>query len=97
MPPKRLLVLTFYYPPDLCAGSFRAGAFLEAVQKQAGADLEIDVLTTMPNRYHSYSSTASSVEKYEAVDVYRFPLGEHKSGFMDQSGTVRKSGFACMQ
>ena len=85
MPPKRFLVLTFYYPPDLCAGSFRAGAFLEAVQKQAGGELEIDVLTTMPNRYHSYNSTALAVEKHGVVDVYRFPLGKHKSGFLDQS------------
>ena len=30
----RILVLSFYYAPDLCAGSFRTTAFVEELKKQ---------------------------------------------------------------
>jgi glycosyltransferase involved in cell wall biosynthesis len=85
MPPRKILVLSFYYPPDLCAGSFRAGAFIAALQRKLGPATEIDVLTTMPNRYHSYLSEAPPIERTGPVTVYRFDIGEHKSGFKDQS------------
>jgi glycosyltransferase involved in cell wall biosynthesis len=85
MPPRKILVLSFYYPPDLCAGSFRAGAFVTALRSKLGSASEIDVLTTMPNRYHSYASDAPPVERTGSATVYRFEIGEHKSGFTDQS------------
>ena len=85
MPPRRVLILTFYYPPDLCAGSFRAGAFVDALQAREDPNLVIDVLTTMPNRYQSYRSTASPIEEHGNLNIYRFQLNNHKSGFLDQS------------
>src|SRR5690606_37143794 len=50
----KLLLLTFYYPPDLSAGSFRAAALAEALLRAGGRDVEVDVLTTRPHRYASY-------------------------------------------
>ena len=85
MPLRRVLILTFYYPPDLCAGSFRAGAFLDALRKWIPADVEVDVLTTMPNRYHSFRSETTEIENNGNVTVRRFQLKSHKSGFMDQA------------
>ncbi|MCF8037193.1 MAG: glycosyltransferase family 4 protein [Desulfobacteraceae bacterium] len=82
---RRLLFLTFYYPPDLSAGSFRASALINELSRQAGKSWDIDVLTTMPNRYSSFSTEAVSFEKNGPVSVRRIPLSEHQSGMRDQA------------
>lgn len=81
----RILVLTFYYEPDLCAGSFRATAFIKELQKRLSSEDEVDVITTMPNRYNSFSDDALEFEERNAVKINRIDLGTHKSGFADQS------------
>ncbi|MDO9418365.1 glycosyltransferase family 4 protein [Pararhizobium sp.] len=57
---RRILLLTYYYPPDLSAGSFRATSLVKALVEQGGGDLEIDVITTMPNRYNATASEQAS-------------------------------------
>lgn len=81
----RILLLSFYFEPDLSAGSFRMAGLVEALQRQLGAEVRVDVLTTQPNRYASYSPTALPEEVREAVTVKRFSLPAHRSGFLDQS------------
>lgn len=85
----KILLLTFYYKPDLCAGSFRNTALVEALEKQLGPDDSIDVVTTMPNRYHTFKEEAQENEKVGNVHITRIPLPEHKSGFMDQIWSFR--------
>ena len=51
----KLLLLSFYYPPDLCAGSFRASALIEALSRNRPKDLQVTVLTTQPNRYSKFA------------------------------------------
>jgi len=82
-------LLSFYYRPDLCAGSFRNTALVEALEKQLGPDDTIDVVTTMPNRYHTFKEEAQESEKVGNVQITRIPLPEHKSGFMDQIWSFR--------
>ena len=82
---KRILILSFYYPPDLCAGSFRIEALIKALQLQKKNDLDITVITTLPNRYHSFKNEAKSVEVLENLLIHRIKLPEHKSGFLDQA------------
>lgn len=81
----KVLFLSFYYTPDLCAGSFRAAALIQSLQPLLPAGSHIDVLTTVPNRYSSFSATAPEVEAGEALSVRRIPLPSHKSGMRDQS------------
>ena len=81
----RILLLTFYFPPDLSAGSFRAAALVEALREQGSADLHIDVLTTQPNRYHSMDWGAEALEEREGVTLRRFELPSHRSGMKDQA------------
>ena len=45
----KILFLSYYYPPDLSAGSFRAEALISGLSKIKNID--IDLLTTFPNRY----------------------------------------------
>ena len=81
----RILLLTFYYPPDLSAGSFRAAALVEALREEGPPDLHIDVLTTMPNRYHSMDWGAEVSEDNEGVSIRRYELPSHRSGMKDQA------------
>ena len=82
----RVLVLSFYYAPDLCAGSFRTTAFIEELKKQINPNDKIEIITAMPNRYGSFSEEAKEFEKLaDNVDINRIDLGTHKSGFIDQS------------
>jgi glycosyltransferase involved in cell wall biosynthesis len=79
-----ILLLSFYFEPDLSAGSFRMTALVEALQRRFGQGVSIDVLTTQPNRYASYSQAAPAEEVKGSVTVKRFALPAHRSGFLDQ-------------
>ena len=81
----RILVLTFYFEPDLCAGSFRTTPFVEELKNISMSDDKIDVITTMPNRYGTFNTKAKEIEKIDNVYIDRIDLGTHKSGFFDQS------------
>ncbi len=81
----RLLILSFYFPPDLGAGSFRTQALLEALLPYRERGLEIDVVTTMPNRYHAVKEAASATESAVGLSVRRVSLPTHQSGVLDQS------------
>jgi glycosyltransferase involved in cell wall biosynthesis len=78
----RILVLSFYFQHDLCAGSFRCTALVEELKKYS--DCEIEIITTVPNRYASFSADALQLEKNENVTIHRVALPSHKSGMADQ-------------
>lgn len=80
-----ILVLSFYFEPDLSACSFRSTALVKALRSTAPAGSQIDVITTLPNRYHSFPVGAAELEQDAAVSIYRIALPPHKSGLMDQS------------
>lgn len=82
----RILVLSFYFTPDLSAGSFRTTAFVEELKKYINKNDKIEIITTKPNRYGSFAEDAKEFEKLEEnIDINRIDLGTHKSGFIDQS------------
>jgi len=81
--------LTFYYEPDLCAGSFRNTALVESLSKKLSDGDCLDVFTTYPNRYHTYKQEVPYLEKQGAVTIHRVPVPEHKSGFLDQMLTFK--------
>ncbi|WJN59950.1 glycosyltransferase family 4 protein [Pseudomonas sp. SO81] len=83
--PKRILLLTFFYPPDLSAGSFRAGALVQALRQQAGDEVQIEVLTTQPNRYSDHSFETVSVEESPGLYVRRIHLPQMRRGFIGQA------------
>ncbi|WP_081011239.1 glycosyltransferase family 4 protein [Pseudomonas monteilii] len=81
----RILLLSFYYPPDLSAGSFRAEALVKALRSELGEKVDIEVVTTQPNRYHSYATSAVSIEKLPFLTVRRIDVPTHRSGIRDQA------------
>lgn len=82
----RLLILSLYYPPDLSAGSFRAVALVDALRRRAPA-LHIDVVTSMPNRYQSYSQAAPALEVQDGVTIRRLPMPGHRSDMLGQASS----------
>lgn len=81
----KILVLSFYFRPDLSACSFRSQALVKALREAAPPGSRIDVLTTAPNRYQSFTADAPTAEFDHVVTVRRIPLPPHRSGFVDQS------------
>ncbi len=81
----KILVLSFYYKPDLSAGSFRTTAFVDALKKKLLADGQVDVLTTLPNRYSSFLIEAPTEEKTPGLSIVRIALPPHESGMFDQA------------
>lgn len=94
----RILVLSFYYAPDLCAGSFRTTAFVEELKKQISSNDKIEIITAMPNRYGSFNEDAKEFEKFaDNIEINRIDLGSHKSGFVDQSKLFLKFSWQVMK
>lgn len=87
---KKILFLTFYYKPDLGAGSFRSESLLNALSNKIGSNDEIHLITTMPNRYQSFKEKAKNFEQVGNVKIHRIDIGKHQNGFIDQALAYRK-------
>ncbi len=86
---KKILYLTFYFEPDLCAGSFRNSPLIKELAKQAEGKAEIDVITTLPNRYNTFDVDAPQYEERGNCKIYRIAIPKHKSGMKDQINSFR--------
>lgn len=81
----RILLLSFYFQPDLSAGSFRTTALVRALLDRLPANASLEVITTQPNRYSSFSLEAPFQEQLSRLTIHRVPLSHHNSGMLDQS------------
>lgn len=81
----KILILSFYYYPDLCAGSFRCTALVEQLRQRLDPNVEIDIITTRPNRYASFNANAPEFEQQQGVTLHRIALPPHCSGMLDQA------------
>ena len=82
---KKIIYLTFYFEPDLCAGSFRNTSLAKVLAKRSNShDIEIDVYTTFPNRYKSFLTQTKSFEKLFNLKIHRIQIPSHKNGIIDQ-------------
>ncbi|AXE61731.1 glycosyltransferase family 4 protein [Candidatus Thioglobus sp. NP1] len=83
----KIVFFTFYYPPDLCAGSFRAIALAQALSERMKDDDELHIITTHPNRYENHRVKADNVEIHGNITVHRITVPSHKSGMLSQART----------
>ncbi|WP_159730231.1 glycosyltransferase family 4 protein [Sphingobacterium sp. 18053] len=81
---KKILYLTFYFEPDLCAGSFRNSPLVKELAAQAQGEATIDVITTLPNRYSSFEAEAPEFEQRDNYTITRVAIPKHQSGMKDQ-------------
>lgn len=82
----RLLVLSFYFTPDLSAGSFRVQALCKAIAREY-PNAKIDILTTMPNRYSSFTKPALEHEEHNNLTITRLSVRQHSGGLISQTIT----------
>ncbi|MDH5523632.1 MAG: glycosyltransferase family 4 protein [Desulfobulbaceae bacterium] len=81
----KILVLSFYFEPDLCAGSFRATALVNEFARVMPAGSHLYVVTTLPNRYKTFSVKAPQIEHRQNITINRLALPLHQSGMLDQA------------
>jgi len=82
---SKILYLSFYFEPDLCAGSFRNSPLVHELAKQSkDQNISIELLTTLPNRYNSFEMGAEEFEIIDNLTIRRAQIPKHKSGFLDQ-------------
>lgn len=81
----KILYLTYYFRPDLCAGSFRNSSLLEAVLGKLEKDDFVHVITTCPNRYGSYSVEGLAEEEGVNYKINRLAVPVHASGMVEQA------------
>ncbi len=81
---KNILYLTFYFEPDLCAGSFRNSPLAKELADQLKGKANVELITTLPNRYSTFQSEAPAFEERGNLKIHRVQIPTHKSGFADQ-------------
>jgi|SRR5579884_306073 len=81
----RILVLSFYYHHDLSAGSIRTTALIKALTEKLPKGAYLGLVTTLPNRYRSFSSECSEIETHPGLEIRRIRLPGHSSGMIAQS------------
>lgn len=87
---KRILYLSFYFEPDLSAGSFRNTSLAKQLAIQIEGKAEIDIVTTLPNRYSTFSTEAKQFEENLNYRIHRILIPKHQSGMKDQILSFRQ-------
>ena len=77
--------LSYYFEPDLSAGSFRNTALAKEITKQLSKNSSIDVLTTTPNRYSSYKVISKNNKSLEGINISRIKVANHGNNIFNQS------------
>mgnify|MGYP000389056443 CR=1 FL=1 len=95
----KIVFFTFYYPPDLSAGSFRAIALAKALEKKLSNVDELHVITTHPNRYvnHQIDDVVVDVESDGKLFIHRIVVPSHQSGMIAQMRTFAVFAFSAYQ
>ncbi len=81
----KILFLSFYFEPDLSAGSFRSSSLVKALLKELPNNSKIEVITTVPSRYNSFAANRNDFRTISGLKVHRVDVPKHKNGFLDQS------------
>lgn len=84
----KILYLTFYFEPDLCAGSFRNTPIVKQLSNVLQPTDQIHVITTLPNRYITYQIDAPNEQRYaDNLIVNRIQVPLHNSDLFGQIKT----------
>jgi glycosyltransferase involved in cell wall biosynthesis len=81
----KILILSFYYQPDLSAGAFRVTGLVKALIDRVGKDIQIEVVTTQPNRYQGFKGVPDNNNNSSCIKIHRIKISEPSSGIFDQA------------
>lgn len=79
----RVLLLSYYFAPDLAA--FRVEALVNALLTHGNDEIEVDVLTTRPNRYPSYTAASDHSAHQPKLSITRIDLPMHRFNVWSQA------------
>lgn len=79
----RILLFSYYFPPDLSACSFRMSGLVEALNDNTEVEL-VTVLTTTPHRYEAYRPETVGTILNGKVRVIRFDCRSKFGGMVGQ-------------
>lgn len=96
----KLLFLSYYYPPDLSAGSFRSKALVKCLSNGLSECDSLYVITSSNSRYRHFNAKASE-NKDKKVKIYRVNVPKHSGGIFSQSFSYlffsAKAFFLCLK
>jgi len=95
----KILFISYYYYPDLSAGSFRIKAmvdYLSSISKKN--EISLDILCSSPNRYKDYRPSIDKMQTND-INIHRVRVNKHSGGILSQSiafmifslGVIRKT------
>jgi hypothetical protein len=91
---KKILFLSFYYPPDLSAGSFRSESLVKSLLKK---NVKIDLLSTSPNRYVNHTKKVALFEEYASFRIFRVPVKNYSGTLVNQAISFSKYCFGVLR
>lgn len=86
----KILILSFHYPPDLSAGSFRIEALVEQLSDNILEKGLIDILTTSPHRYSQFQIDGDGFVTNKNTSISRINVYRPNGGVLSQSFTFLK-------
>jgi glycosyltransferase involved in cell wall biosynthesis len=81
----KIVFFTFYFPPDLSAGSFRSIAFSKSLKEKLKPGDKIDIITSHPNRYKAHLIEAQDFELDEIITIHRINVPSHTGTMFSQA------------
>jgi hypothetical protein len=78
----RILILSYFYSPDLSAGSFRTSALVDGLRELKIPELDIEIICTQPNRYESKARDVLAFEEQAHLKIFRVQGVKSYSGII---------------
>jgi glycosyltransferase involved in cell wall biosynthesis len=80
----KIIFFSFYFPPDLSAGSFRSIALCNALKNKLNDNDELHVITSHPNRYKTHFKKAEDIEINQNITINRIRVPSHNGSMLSQ-------------
>ncbi len=81
----KIVLFSYFYEPDLSAGSFRAKSLVESISKKLTKKDQVYVITTHPNRYASFKINSEDTSRESNVIIKRIRVNQHASSIIGQA------------
>lgn len=81
---KHLWILSYFFEPDLSAGSFRNTSLVNTLLEMTDDTVQVHVITTLPNRYKDFNAKAAVFEDRGKLKIHRIQVPRHSNGMGDQ-------------
>lgn len=75
----RILVITYFYHPDITAGAFRMQGLVDSLSEDY-PDAEVEVVTTLPSRHPTYNPEICDVKVPSNVKITRLDVPQFVGG-----------------